>query len=187
MSANSTGHNCPNCRLRARLPVARARARLISRAYSPKGVRHEARAHPHRHRSRRRSHRHRPRRRGARAQGRAGQARRLFRQVLQVRRIGHDGIGERHLLSRDHGHAGSCTRRTGTISAQNGGPKNPDAKGDESSPEASIFFVYYAKDGVRPEARPITFVYNGGPGSATVWPAHGRLGSQARRHRRRHA
>ncbi|HEX4293335.1 MAG TPA: hypothetical protein VHZ29_04315, partial [Rhizomicrobium sp.] len=54
-------------------------------------------------------------------------------------------------------------------SAQNGGPKNPDAKGDESSPEASIFFVYYVKDGVRPEARPITFVYNGGPGSATVW------------------
>jgi carboxypeptidase C (cathepsin A) len=54
-------------------------------------------------------------------------------------------------------------------SAQNGGAKNPDAKGDESSPEASIFFVYYAKKGANPETRPITFVYNGGPGSATVW------------------
>jgi carboxypeptidase C (cathepsin A) len=54
-------------------------------------------------------------------------------------------------------------------SAQNGGTKNPDAKGDESSPEASMFFVYYAKKDVKPESRPITFVYNGGPGSATVW------------------
>jgi carboxypeptidase C (cathepsin A) len=54
-------------------------------------------------------------------------------------------------------------------SAQNGGNKNPDFKGDESSPEASMFFVYYAKDDVRPENRPITFLYNGGPGSATVW------------------
>ncbi len=63
----------------------------------------------------------------------------------------------------------SCIPRTGNDSAQNGGPKNPEAKGDESSPEASIFFVYYAKDGARPEARPITFIFNGGPGSATVW------------------
>ena len=54
-------------------------------------------------------------------------------------------------------------------SAQNGGGKNPDAKGDESSPEASIFFVYYAKKGGDPEKRPVTFIYNGGPGSATVW------------------
>ena len=54
-------------------------------------------------------------------------------------------------------------------SAQNGGAKNPDAKGDESSPEASIFFVYYAKKGADVEKRPITFIYNGGPGSATVW------------------
>jgi carboxypeptidase C (cathepsin A) len=53
--------------------------------------------------------------------------------------------------------------------AQNGGAKNPDAKADESSAEASMFFVYYAKRGARPEDRPITFVYNGGPGSATVW------------------
>jgi carboxypeptidase C (cathepsin A) len=53
--------------------------------------------------------------------------------------------------------------------AQNGGKKNPDAKKDESSPEASMFFVYYAKTGVAPESRPITFVFNGGPGSATVW------------------
>src|SRR5580704_5955893 len=53
--------------------------------------------------------------------------------------------------------------------AQNGGAKNPDAKNDESSPEASMFFVYYAKKDANPQERPITFIYNGGPGSATVW------------------
>jgi len=53
--------------------------------------------------------------------------------------------------------------------AENGGAKNPDFKADESSPEASVFFVYYAKDGQRPDTRPITFIYNGGPGSSTVW------------------
>ncbi|HEY1631378.1 MAG TPA: hypothetical protein VGF56_08680 [Rhizomicrobium sp.] len=60
--------------------------------------------------------------------------------------------------------------------AQNGGAKNPDAKGDESSAEASMFFVYYAKDGAKPETRPITFVFNGGPGSATVWLHMGAFG-----------
>ena len=54
-------------------------------------------------------------------------------------------------------------------SAQNGGSKNPDAKSDESSPEASMFFVYYAKKGADVEKRPVTFIFNGGPGSATVW------------------
>ncbi|MGD0192926.1 MAG: peptidase S10 [Rhizomicrobium sp.] len=54
-------------------------------------------------------------------------------------------------------------------SAQNGGAKNPDSKADESSAEASIFFVYYAKKGEDPQKRPVTFIYNGGPGSATVW------------------
>src|SRR5271170_594492 len=61
-------------------------------------------------------------------------------------------------------------------SAQNGGDKNPDAKGDESSAEASMFFVYYAKRGVPAASRPITFLYNGGPGSATVWLHMGAFG-----------
>ena len=60
--------------------------------------------------------------------------------------------------------------------AQNGGAKNPDAKGDESSPEASMFFVYYSKRGESPENRPITFLYNGGPGSSTVWLHMGAFG-----------
>ncbi len=61
-------------------------------------------------------------------------------------------------------------------SAQNGGSKNPDAKEDESSPEASMFFVYYAKRGEDPRTRPVTFLYNGGPGSSTVWLHMGAFG-----------
>jgi carboxypeptidase C (cathepsin A) len=61
-------------------------------------------------------------------------------------------------------------------SAQNGGAKNPDAKADESSPEASMFFVYYARRGAAPADRPITFLYNGGPGSSTVWLHMGAFG-----------
>ncbi|MEJ0024683.1 MAG: hypothetical protein WDN01_01540 [Rhizomicrobium sp.] len=60
--------------------------------------------------------------------------------------------------------------------AQSGGAKNPDAKADESSPEASMFFVYYAKRGAAAEQRPITFLYNGGPGSSTVWLHMGAFG-----------
>ncbi len=61
-------------------------------------------------------------------------------------------------------------------SAQAGGAKNPDAKGDESSAEASMFFVYYAKKGAPPASRPITFLFNGGPGSSTVWLHMGAFG-----------
>ena len=35
--------------------------------------------------------------------------------------------------------------------------------------EASIFYVAYTADGAAAAARPVTFFFNGGPGSATVW------------------
>jgi carboxypeptidase C (cathepsin A) len=60
--------------------------------------------------------------------------------------------------------------------ASSGGAKNPDAKADEQSPEASMFFVYYAKRGASAQSRPITFLYNGGPGSSTVWLHMGAFG-----------
>jgi carboxypeptidase C (cathepsin A) len=42
---------------------------------------------------------------------------------------------------------------------------------------ASFFTIYYAADGVaRPEDRPLTFVFNGGPGSASVWLHLGLVG-----------
>ncbi len=53
-----------------------------------------------------------------------------------------------------------------------------DGKRDDKNPtaEASMFYVAYLMKGARPENRPITFVYNGGPGSATIWLHMGAFG-----------
>jgi carboxypeptidase C (cathepsin A) len=37
------------------------------------------------------------------------------------------------------------------------------------APQASFFYVAYTLDNASPATRPVTFFYNGGPGSATVW------------------
>jgi len=44
------------------------------------------------------------------------------------------------------------------------------------APEASFFYVAYTLDGAAPATRPVTFFYNGGPGSATVWLHLGSFG-----------
>ncbi|AXC10657.1 Carboxypeptidase-related protein [Acidisarcina polymorpha] len=41
---------------------------------------------------------------------------------------------------------------------------------------ARMFYVAYFKKGEKPEDRPVTFFYNGGPGSSTVWLHMGSLG-----------
>jgi len=48
---------------------------------------------------------------------------------------------------------------------------------DEGKPTASVFYIAYTKEGVRdPSSRPVTFAYNGGPGSASIWLHMGALG-----------
>jgi carboxypeptidase C (cathepsin A) len=42
--------------------------------------------------------------------------------------------------------------------------------------QAEMFFVAYTLDGVDPSRRPVTFSYNGGPGSASLWLHMGALG-----------
>ncbi len=42
--------------------------------------------------------------------------------------------------------------------------------------EASMFYVAYIKSGEKSENRPLTFLYNGGPGSSTVWLHMGAFG-----------
>lgn len=56
------------------------------------------------------------------------------------------------------------------------GWKDTEEDKDKNSGEAQMFYVYYHKRGVKPGARPITFLYNGGPGSATVWLHMGAFG-----------
>ena len=43
------------------------------------------------------------------------------------------------------------------------------ASDSANSPEASFFYVAYTADGAPAATRPVTFLFNGGPGSATVW------------------
>ena len=48
---------------------------------------------------------------------------------------------------------------------------------EEGKPQAAIFFVAYTRSGVDdPARRPITFSFNGGPGSSSVWLHLGLLG-----------
>jgi carboxypeptidase C (cathepsin A) len=51
-------------------------------------------------------------------------------------------------------------------------PKDPA----DAPPVARMFYVAYFKKDAPPESRPITFFYNGGPGSSTVWLHMGSLG-----------
>ena len=49
--------------------------------------------------------------------------------------------------------------------------------GDDEQPNASVFYVAYTLDGVTdPRTRPVTFLYNGGPGSASMWLHMGSVG-----------
>ncbi len=42
-------------------------------------------------------------------------------------------------------------------------------KNDSNQAIGSMFYVAYTKDGADPKTRPVTFIFNGGPGSATIW------------------
>ena len=80
------------------------------------------------------------------------------------------------------------TATTGTLVVHPRGwdDASPEAKTDEpakpgggerpTAAEASMFYVAYFQKGARPESRPVTFLYNGGPGWATLWLHMGAFG-----------
>ncbi|HKW67706.1 MAG TPA: hypothetical protein VJP04_10495 [Terriglobales bacterium] len=49
-------------------------------------------------------------------------------------------------------------------------------KREDGKIEAEMFFVAYTLDGENPAQRPLTFAFNGGPGSSSVWLHMGALG-----------
>ncbi|RJS93277.1 S10 family peptidase [Salinisphaera sp. Q1T1-3] len=61
------------------------------------------------------------------------------------------------------------TSRTGTLTLHGSGDQ-------EAVPTARLFYVAYFKKGADPGKRPITFIYNGGPGSASMWLHMGAFG-----------
>ncbi|PYP66465.1 MAG: peptidase S10 [Gemmatimonadetes bacterium] len=76
-------------------------------------------------------------------------------------------VVSRHSI-RLHGSTLSYTATTGMLPIRN------DTTG---AVEGGIFFVAYNKDGVGdPGTRPLSFVFNGGPGSSTVWLHMGAFG-----------
>jgi len=58
------------------------------------------------------------------------------------------------------------TARAGTIALQN-------EKGETT---CRMFYTAFTVDGVDPRTRPVTFLYNGGPGSSTIWLRMGSIG-----------
>ncbi len=49
-------------------------------------------------------------------------------------------------------------------------------KDEKDAVNGSLFYVAYTADGTDARTRPVTFFYNGGPGSATIWLHMGSLG-----------
>src|SRR5258706_9832641 len=49
-------------------------------------------------------------------------------------------------------------------------------KNGEGTTEALMFYVAYTLDGAESGKRPLTFAYNGGPGSSSIWLHMGALG-----------
>lgn len=79
-----------------------------------------------------------------------------------------------------HESAPSVTHHTVTV---NGKPLRYTAtagrlpiKNGEGKTEALMFYVAYTLDGAEAGTRPLTFAYNGGPGSASIWLHMGALG-----------
>jgi carboxypeptidase C (cathepsin A) len=47
---------------------------------------------------------------------------------------------------------------------------------DKNAPQADVAFIAYQADGAEPTTRPVTFVFNGGPGMASGWLQVGAVG-----------
>jgi carboxypeptidase C (cathepsin A) len=71
-----------------------------------------------------------------------------------------------HHVWRDAKDPISYTARAGTIALRN----------DKDQVTARMFYTAFTKDGADASRRPVTFFYNGGPGSSTIWL---RMGSYA--------
>jgi carboxypeptidase C (cathepsin A) len=59
------------------------------------------------------------------------------------------------------------------FTATAGSVRMRDAQG---MPQADIAYIVYALDGADPQTRPVTFVFNGGPGASTAWLQLGAVG-----------
>jgi len=84
-------------------------------------------------------------------------------------------VETRHAVS-IHGEEVKYTVTAGTlVLKEETDDREKESKGEQA--RAEIFFVAYTKDGVKDKSkRPLTFSFNGGPGSSSVWLHMGLLG-----------
>ncbi|HEX5497216.1 MAG TPA: peptidase S10 [Mycobacteriales bacterium] len=84
-----------------------------------------------------------------------------------------DLVTTRHILTVD-GEPLAYTATAGRIVLRE--EAHTDGTFDGHKARAELFVVSYTLDGVDPSSRPVTFAFNGGPGSASVWLHLGLLG-----------
>jgi carboxypeptidase C (cathepsin A) len=68
-------------------------------------------------------------------------------------------ISTTHHTTNINGKPISYTAHAGTMVLRN----------EDGKPKASVFFIAYTKDQENATTRPVTFFFNGGPGSASIW------------------
>jgi len=64
-----------------------------------------------------------------------------------------------HAVAHVNGQTIAYTTRSGMITLRN----------DKDQLTARMFYTAFIKDGADAKTRPVTFFYNGGPGSSTIW------------------
>jgi carboxypeptidase C (cathepsin A) len=101
------------------------------------------------------------------------------------RRVAEDDlVSTKHSVATEHGElsyavtAGRMVLREDVIS---------DGTFTERKPKADVFVTAYVAEGGQPGSRPVTFAFNGGPGSSSVWLHMGLLGPRRGGRRRRRA
>lgn len=90
-----------------------------------------------------------------------------------------DNLVTTHHTTTIDGQAIAYTVTTGVIVLKEEAEKKGEEEGisEGETPKASIFFIAYTRDDVQdPASRPLTFSFNGGPGSSSVWLHLGVLG-----------
>jgi carboxypeptidase C (cathepsin A) len=99
---------------------------------------------------------------GGRPQGRPGAAREAAADSAAADTAGvpvSERISVTHHTTTIGGHPIAYTARTGTMVL----------KDENGKPKAQVFYISYTKDGEDLTKRPVTFFFNGGPGSASIW------------------
>ncbi|MGH9697676.1 MAG: S10 family serine carboxypeptidase-like protein, partial [Bryobacteraceae bacterium] len=72
--------------------------------------------------------------------------------------------------------AASAEHQKTKESEENEDESKDDKESKNPTAEASMFYVAYTKQNTEADKRPITFLFNGGPGSSTVWLHMGAFG-----------